>query len=68
MTVASKAKPKKRPSGAEQIRTQNKVAVLLRLTLEQAHAIDRACQAEARSRVNFIAHHATEAAKKMLGE
>ena len=60
-----KPKPKKRPSGAAQIKSQGKAAVLLRLTPEQLEVIDAACAAEGRSRTNYIAHHAAEAARKL---
>lgn len=63
-----KTKPKKRPSGHQQLKAQGKTIVNLGLSAKQIDVIDRAASADGRSRANFISHYAAETARRILGD
>jgi uncharacterized protein (DUF1778 family) len=64
----SKPPKKKRPSGAAHMKKAGKVAIYLGVSADEMAIIDAACAIEKRTRANFFAHHAVEAARRIVGE
>ncbi len=60
------AKPRKRPSGAAQLRASDKTGILIGWPNDQLDQLDEACRAIGRTRANFAVYYMTQAIQAIL--